>query len=813
MADILKLNFEGIDEATTWTEEAQDLTPTEVYGKCEIDTAQHYDGTSSLRFGYETIIVDPGEFEYEDSQKRIIYTVPNIEAIFEYTIYFRFHDLASTANDFYMSFSDSANPDATLFEAQVYGDGTDLWFYAYGRDSSTSEFDVSGTENTYYDQEITLAADTWHKLYVKVLDRDVVVEINDVEIVTLTASMDDPLLGIDTVNLRANNSGTGNDIWVDKILMSNGISSGSGVVLPTVTTQSPTYVSSSGFTFSGVVVSTGGENISRRGFCYLQGGSGTPTISGSVVYDDGSFEVDSYTKSVSGLLVDTSYMVRAYAENSAGVAYGSSIRITTLSSMGTFSANKVISRVSTDVDNVLGINSQYIKTINKILWRVADVPIVYAYPTNITSSGITIAGDLRDVGLDDSTVRGFCYIVTDGDILPTVNDFVVYETGTFGIGGYSMNITGLDENVSYTVRPFATNGAGTSYGPPIQIQTYDFINAIYFGYMLSGYGQIVKIDPASFEIINTLSSASFTYDEEKSGWKTMIVDAKNGFAYLPNTVSPGVVTKINLYTFERMMAANIGDTYVVGYDDYYVRCGVIDPDRGEYGYLYLCTGLSDHYTIVRMELSIPSRVDSIVIEDGPISSAVIDTVAGFAYFGLDTTAPAKIIKVDLSTFTRVATLEINEAQRLTTGVIDPIGGYAYFGTYDTIPGRIVRIRLSDFSYAGQLHSDYTDFSTSVIDPTHGYAYFASGHGRGYIQRIALSPFSKAGVVEFNASPYEAYVSSSTIDIATQYAYFGTNTDPGYIIKVDLSTFTRVPGRITLGNESYNGTDVFPAGAY
>jgi hypothetical protein len=99
---------------------------------------------------------------------------------------------------------------------------------------------------------------------------------------------------------------------------------------PTVTTQDVTDVTSSGFTGNGNITATGGVNATRRGFCYKVGVSGDPTTADSVAYDDGSYGTGAYTKAVTGLSSNTGYRVRAYAVNSVGTSYGSTVQATTL---------------------------------------------------------------------------------------------------------------------------------------------------------------------------------------------------------------------------------------------------------------------------------------------------------------------------------------------------------------------------------------------------------------------------------------------------------------------------------------------------
>ena len=101
------------------------------------------------------------------------------------------------------------------------------------------------------------------------------------------------------------------------------------VAAPTVSTSAATGIQTAQFTGNGNIIATGGANATRRGFCYLQGTSGTPTTANSVAYDDGSYGTGTYSKAITGLSHGTSYRVRAYAVNSAGTGYGDTITVKT----------------------------------------------------------------------------------------------------------------------------------------------------------------------------------------------------------------------------------------------------------------------------------------------------------------------------------------------------------------------------------------------------------------------------------------------------------------------------------------------------
>ncbi|MBA7660486.1 hypothetical protein ES703_68488 [subsurface metagenome] len=101
------------------------------------------------------------------------------------------------------------------------------------------------------------------------------------------------------------------------------------VTAPTVTTQAVSDIGTTTATGNGNITDNGGENCTRRGFCYMVGTSGDPTTADSVAYDDGSFGTGAYTKGLTGLSPGTNYRVRAYAVNSAGIGYGTTVQILT----------------------------------------------------------------------------------------------------------------------------------------------------------------------------------------------------------------------------------------------------------------------------------------------------------------------------------------------------------------------------------------------------------------------------------------------------------------------------------------------------
>ena len=80
----------------------------------------------------------------------------------------------------------------------------------------------------------------------------------------------------------------------------------------------------------GNVISDGGSTVTERGICWST--TSSPTIEDNHISNGSG--LGSYTVNIMGLLPENTYIVRAYAINSLGIAYGNEISFTTLSNNG-----------------------------------------------------------------------------------------------------------------------------------------------------------------------------------------------------------------------------------------------------------------------------------------------------------------------------------------------------------------------------------------------------------------------------------------------------------------------------------------------
>ena len=195
-------------------------------------------------------------------------------------------------------------------------------------------------------------------------------------------------------------------------------------VLPVVTTQAETPISSSSVTLNGTVVALGDPEYTSKGF-YWKLGTGDPTVANNVV-ELGNNGLGSFSATLTNLTGATEYSFRAFAINSEGTAYGVTQTFTTEAALAKAT---VITNSATSVTNTSA-------TLNAGVIFVGNPPYV--------------DGD-----------KGFYYVLGTGT--PTASDNVVTVSGT-GTGGYSHNLTSLSENTTYSFRAFVINSQGVALG-------------------------------------------------------------------------------------------------------------------------------------------------------------------------------------------------------------------------------------------------------------------------------------------------------------------------------------------------------------
>jgi starch-binding outer membrane protein SusE/F len=193
---------------------------------------------------------------------------------------------------------------------------------------------------------------------------------------------------------------------------------------PKLSTSQVLNVKSDSATVIGFVVASG-DGFSERGVCYNTQADPT-TDNSTVVYSDPVTKA-TFSVKLSGLAYATKYYARAYAINASGTIYGEEVTFTTLPVVPTLTTNPI---------------------------------------TLITGNSATGGGNVTVGGGADVTARGVCYGKNHN---PTVTD--TKTTNGTGTGAFVSALTGLKGNTVYYLRSYATNSAGTGYGPEVTFTT------------------------------------------------------------------------------------------------------------------------------------------------------------------------------------------------------------------------------------------------------------------------------------------------------------------------------------------------------
>ena len=194
--------------------------------------------------------------------------------------------------------------------------------------------------------------------------------------------------------------------------------------LPVISTATITEISYTSAVSGGEITDDGGAIVIARGVCWSM--KENPTISNSKSIDGEG--IGTFESSMSGLITGITYYIRAYATNSAGVAYGSQDSFITLQT---------------------------------------GVPVLMTTSvTTITQTSVVLASNVTEDNGESVNERGFCFSLSPH---PTILNETVL--GGTGIGVFTATLTGLRSSTSYYVRAYAKNYLGIGYGTEITFIT------------------------------------------------------------------------------------------------------------------------------------------------------------------------------------------------------------------------------------------------------------------------------------------------------------------------------------------------------
>lgn len=193
---------------------------------------------------------------------------------------------------------------------------------------------------------------------------------------------------------------------------------------PTLASTQTLNIKSDAATIVGFVVAEG-DGLVEKGVCYST--SPAPTTASTKVAYTGQTTNAAYNVTITGLAYATKYYARAYATDASGTVYGEELNFTTLPVVPTLTTTAI---------------------------------------TAITGNSATGGGNITVSGGAEVTARGICFSLNH---LPTVADAKTADAK--GTGVFTSALTALKGNKTYYVRAYATNSAGTAYGPEVSFNT------------------------------------------------------------------------------------------------------------------------------------------------------------------------------------------------------------------------------------------------------------------------------------------------------------------------------------------------------
>jgi hypothetical protein len=393
---------------------------------------------------------------------------------------------------------------------------------------------------------------------------------------TLTSGVSTSTLGAQTGTATFSSNLTGltpNTVYYFRAYATNTAGTGYGSILstttlavsaPTVTTQAASSVTATTATGNGNITVTGNINPTVRGFAY-----GLTIAYGATTTESGNFSTGAFTGSISSLTCNTLYHIKAYATNSSGTSFGSdqtfttsacvqSITTSAVSSVATSTASFNASITATggadatqsgfaygtlatlatviststlgsqtgtatftsDINGLTSNTTYYVRaystnsagtSFGSIVSFTTDpvsVPTVSeSAATGIDMTNTTINGSVDSIGNITVTARGFEW-GTDSSY-----GTIISNSGAFGIGSFTSDLTGLTCNTIYYFRAFATNSVGTASS--------------------TGTTFITSACPAP--------SSSPSSSSNSSGSRSIIKPATNPILWIRNVLTPGLV--------------------------------------------------------------------------------------------------------------------------------------------------------------------------------------------------------------------------------------------------------------------------------
>ena len=278
----------------------------------------------------------------------------------------------------------------------------------------------------------------------------------------------------------------------------------------------------------GTITSLDGSTITSRGICWNT--AGNPTIADSKTSEGSG--TGTFTSNLTGLTPGKTYYVKAYATNTNGTIYGNTVTLKT---------NGVVPTLTTSA------------------------------VTKITPTTAACGGDIVTNGGSAILAHGICWSTSPN---PTIADNKTIETVKDYIYG---SLTGLLPTMTYYVRAYATNSAGTAYG-----------------------NQVTFTTPVHVPVLTTTAVSDITLTSATSGGN--IID-DGGSAIVARGVCWATSKDPTITNSKTIDGTGTGTftSNITGLTEntvYYLRAYATNRDTTCYGYNWQFRTLSTNYTVI-----------------------------------------------------------------------------------------------------------------------------------------------------------------------------------------------------------------------
>lgn len=245
--------------------------------------------------------------------------------------------------------------------------------------------------------------------------------------------------------------------------------------MPQVTTGTVTSITATSAVCSGNVITDGGVAVTAKGFCWST--TQYPTISSA--HSNEGAGMGSFTGSITGLSISTTYYVRAYATNNTGTVYGDQLSFTTGNGL----------------------------------------PAVTTTTPTISGSIVLTGGNVVSDGGFSVTSRGICYgPLPNPDLTGTYS----HTSNGAGSGYFSSQFSLPNGSGVYYVRAYATNANGTIYGEQeMVVQPYDTLPTFAYN------GHTYKVAPDPFTTMNWIDANAYCENLTSCGYSDWRLPTKD----------------------------------------------------------------------------------------------------------------------------------------------------------------------------------------------------------------------------------------------------------------------------------------------